>query len=65
MKITTINGRNIITADEGKVPTDGTTYGTQIYLAEGVNPYIYYEVPKEEYLKAQEEERAKAEQMMA
>lgn len=36
-------------AGEGKVLTDGTHYGTVIFLAEGADESAYYEIPKEEY----------------
>lgn len=36
-------------ADEGKVITNGTDYGTTISLAEGVDASAYYEIPLEEY----------------
>lgn len=50
MKLTTINGRNIITANESKVLTNGDVYGKVLYLAEGVDPNTFYEISDEEYL---------------
>lgn len=50
--------RNVIYADEGKVLTDGKTYGKQIYLAEGVEPNTFHEITDAEYaqiLKAEED----------
>ena len=71
MVITELNGLYTVIAGEGealkKRDGDGTAndYSYRVDLARGGDPYRYYPVPKEEYLKAQEEERAKAEQMMA
>lgn len=39
-------------ADVGMVYTNGTDYGTVIYLAEGVDPASYYKITEEEYLAA-------------
>ena len=43
--------RKMITiyADEGKILTNGTNYGTTISLADGVSDEGYYEITKEEY----------------
>ena len=41
--------RTILYADEGMVLTDGTTYGKQIYLAEGSNGDAFYEITDTEY----------------
>lgn len=47
--------RKILYADEGKVLTDGTIYGTTIYLAEGQNGEDFYEISAEEYARIMEE----------
>lgn len=41
--------RIIIIADEGKILTNGTDYGTTIHLAVGADASTYYEIPIEEY----------------
>ena len=41
--------RLILYADEGKILTDGTIYGRQIFLAEDRNPEEFYEVSEEVY----------------
>lgn len=41
--------RKAITATEGHILTDGTTYGKIIYLAEGTDESAFYEVTEEEY----------------
>ena len=51
--------RTVLYADEGTVLTNGTDYGTVIWLAEGVSADTYHAIPKEEYeaiLAAQEQE---------
>ena len=48
-----------LTASEGMVLTDGTTYGKIIYLAEGTSPSTFYEISDAEYARIQEEEEAK------
>ena len=51
--------RIVIYADEGKVLTNDTIYGTRICLAEGMSADGFYEISAEEYeeiMKAQEEE---------
>ena len=49
--------RKMITiyADEGKVLTDGSVYGTTISLAEGESAEKFYEITKEEHDKMIEE----------
>ena len=41
--------RVVLTADDGKVITDGETYGKQIFLAVGETAEGYYEITEEEY----------------
>ncbi len=41
--------RLLISADEGKVLTDGKTYGKQIFLAVGESDESYTEITEEEY----------------
>ena len=41
--------RTVLYADEGTVLTNGTHYGTVIWLAEGISPDTYHAIPKEEY----------------
>ena len=36
-------------ADEGKIYTNGTIYGTDIYLAEGVDSEDFYMIDRAEY----------------
>lgn len=45
-----------IFADDGKVLTDGSVYGTTISLAEGKTADEFYEITKEDYMKMLEEE---------
>lgn len=53
--------RTVLYAEEGKVLTNGTVYGTQIFLAESENAESYYEITEAEYNafveKIKEEER--------
>lgn len=46
--------RRVLTANKGKVLTDGETYGKVIYLAEGVSEKGFYEITEEEYSEMQE-----------
>ncbi|MBR2335811.1 MAG: hypothetical protein IKA62_06280 [Clostridia bacterium] len=41
--------RKILYADEGKILTNGEIYGKQIFLAEGVSEYDFYEITESEY----------------
>ncbi len=41
--------RETIEAREGYILTDGTVYGTVIYLAEGVDASRFHEITREEY----------------
>jgi YHS domain-containing protein len=48
--------RKILKAGEEKILTDGITYGSEIYLAEGENAQKFKEIPYEEYIRLTEEE---------
>ena len=39
----------MLTADEGKILTNGSVYGKYIALGNGDNPENYYEITEEEY----------------
>ena len=54
--------RNVLYADKGKVLTDGTIYGTTIYLAEGMSADGFYEISAEEYAAIMEKENAEREE---
>ena len=41
--------RTVLYADEGTVLTNGTDYGTIIWLAEDVSPDDYHAIPLAEY----------------
>ena len=41
--------RTVLYADEGTVLTNGTHYGTVVWLAEGASPDEYRPIPVEEY----------------
>ena len=46
-------------ADEGKIYTNGTIYGTDIYLAEGVDSEDFYMIDIAEYEAKMKEEAEK------
>ena len=48
--------RTKITASEGMILTNGEIFGTEIFLAEGMTEEDFYEVPREEYEKLQEDD---------
>lgn len=41
--------RKILTAHEGMILTNGEIYGTQIFLAAGVDASTFYEITRAEY----------------
>lgn len=41
--------RRVLTAREGMILTNGEIYGTQIFLAAGVDESAFYEITREEY----------------
>ena len=58
MEITTIELRKL-TAEEGKVLTNGTAYGKEIYLGVNDNPENWHEITEEEYNAFVEQIKAK------
>ena len=50
--------RIVLYAENGKVLTNGTEYGTVIYLADGVSADSYHEITQEEYEKILKEQEA-------
>lgn len=51
--------RNILYADEGKILTDGTIYGKEVFLEVGRATSEFYEITESEYEKILEEEEEK------
>jgi hypothetical protein len=51
--------RMIIYAEDGHVLANGEIYGTQIFLADGVNAEDFYEITVEEYQKILDEQEKK------
>ncbi len=50
MKNNVINNRVVLTADEGKIVTDGAEiYGKEVVLAVGLTAEEFYEITEEEY----------------
>lgn len=58
-EITTIK----IEADEGKILTDGTTYGSVIFLGAGKSANDFWEITQEEYDKIMEEQEKGVEEI--
>jgi hypothetical protein len=55
-----MENRKVLYADEGKVFTNGETYGKVIYLANGVSDDAFYQITDAEYeriLKEQEDSK--------
>ena len=52
--------RMALYAEEGHVLTDGTVYGTVIFLAEGKTADDYWEITDAEYLEIQKREAEEA-----
>ena len=50
--------RKILKATEGHILTNGTVYGTEIWLAEGLSGDDFYEITLEEYNAIVESEEA-------
>lgn len=50
----------MLTADEGKMLTNGTVYGKHIALGKGDKAENYYEITEEEYRKLLEEAEKQA-----
>lgn len=48
--------RTILYADEGKILTNGKTYGKQIFLASGDSGFSFYEIDEEIYKQKLKEE---------
>ena len=41
--------RTVLYADDGMVFTNGLEFGKIIYLANGIDPSMYYQITEEEY----------------
>lgn len=51
--------RKVLKATDGMILTDGVNFGREVYLAEGADENLWYEISLEEYeqyMKAREEE---------
>ena len=55
--------RTVLYADEGTVLTNGTDFGTVIWLADGVSPDTYHAIPMEEYEAILAEQEAARDEM--
>lgn len=55
--------RTVLNASEGMVLTDGVTYGTKIYLADGRSKEEFYEITKEDYKKMLAQEMKAVEEL--
>ena len=51
--------RKVLYADEGKVLTNGETYGKVIFLADGVSADTFREITEDEYERILAEQEAK------
>ena len=50
-----------LVASDGMILTNGTTYGRVIFLANGENPILYYEITEARYNEIMAEEAEKVE----
>ena len=55
-----MSNRTVLYADPGMVLTNGTDYGTVVWLAEGADPATYHQIPEAEYNAIVESEQAEA-----